>query len=142
MFRKIALLLSVLIMPLAATAGVPPEVNLHNGYIIVVNHIHYVGEQSPRFAVKLNVDGGVLEKGGSVILNKCCIVAGLSYLVKSIVEPAYGSIYKDVYVHPRLCNIRGIPFGFAVVELTGESDNHKILRNIALSRVDVDCPSA
>ncbi len=154
MLRKLALSIFALMLPLAVSAAVPGDVNLHNGYIIVVNHVHYTGAKTVDFLVHfhsgINSNQRTLAKDGYVTFNQCCIVAGQKYLIAISTHENFAGVNPNVEVHARLCNIRGIPFGYSEVELTGDvryvqSDQHPALgafevKNIAVRQADTGCP--
>jgi len=122
MFRTIArsiALLAVLVPLVASARTVPPGVNLHNGYILVINHVQYEDGFSHLGLVRVNEkDEAHVGSAGSVVVNRCCILAGSEYMVELNYVTSAG-IRVPVRVTPRLCNIRGIPFGYAVVVYSG-----------------------
>jgi len=153
MLRFIARSIGVLavLVPLAAAAQlpVPAGVNLHNGYIEVINRVAYHDGFSYPGAVKLNgrLEGHV-GSGGTMTLNQCCIVAGTHYVVELNYADTAGQ-RSPIGVTPRLCSIRGIPFGYAVVEFTGTikktregsgSPTRFEAFGFSERRVDVACP--
>lgn len=137
--------------PLTASAqfSIPAGVNLHNGYIEVINRVHYHDGFSWPGDVKLNDrHEGRVGTGGTFVINKCCILAGSHYLVELNYVSGAG-IRVPVGVVPRLCNIHGIPFGYAVVEYTGNirktregsgSGTRYETTDLHGSRVDTACP--
>jgi len=123
MLRFIARSIGVLVVlvPLAAAAQlpIPAGVNLHNGYIEVINHVVYQDGFSYPGDVRLNeTPEGKVGSGGTLLVNRCCILAGSHYVVELNYVTTAGQ-RSPFGVTPRLCNIRGIPFGYAVVEYTG-----------------------
>lgn len=111
----------VALLPLAASAAlpVPAGVNLHNGYIEIINHVQYHDGFSVAGVVKINEKTeGDVSSGGTFLANWCCILAGSSYIVELDFDRAAGARIP-IRITPRLCNIRGIPFGYAVIEYTG-----------------------
>ncbi len=153
MLRFIARAFGILavLLPLSAAAqlAVPSNVNLHKGYIEVINHVQYPAHFWHGGAVKLNGHfQGEVGSGGTFVLNRCCIVAGSQY----VVELDYvwsASARSPLSVTPRLCNIRGIPFGYAVVEYTGSvvktregsgTNTRFEMFHFSGRRVDTSCP--
>lgn len=122
MFRTLARsigLLAVLVPLVASARTVPPGVNLHNGYILVINHVQYEDGFSHPGLVRVNEKlEAHVGSAGSVVVNRCCIVAGTRYVVELDYDRSAGTL-APVAVTPRLCNIRGIPFGYAVVVWSG-----------------------
>ena len=132
-----AFCLFVVLLPLSAAAQlpVPPHVNLHNGYIEVINHIQ--APESSKFSGMVKLNGrheGEVRSGAGLVLNRCCILAGSQYQVE-IEYPAFTGSWERIVVTPRLCNIRGIPFGYAVVVFTGSRWAY-----LHATRVDTSCP--
>lgn len=128
MLRTLVLAASVLAaaVPLAGSAQtVPSGINLHNGYIEVHNQIamHPATDAAPLPPVRIEFHNALTRQQsetvglmGTAYINRCCVVAGTLYEV--VLVAAYHS--TTATVRPRLCNIRGIPFGFAVVTFTGK----------------------
>ena len=116
MLRTIARSIAILavLVPLVASARtVPPGVNLHNGYILVINHVQYENGFTSAGLVRVNEkDEAHVGSAGSVVVNRCCILAGSHYVVELNYAISAGA-REPVSVTPRLCNIRGIPFGYA-----------------------------
>lgn len=153
MYRFIARSIAVLavLVPLAAAAQlpVPAGVNLHNGYIEVINHVQYHDGFAYTGELKLNgTTEGHVGSGGTLMLNRCCILAGSHYVVE-LDYMSWGGQRSPFGVVPRLCNIRGIPFGYAVVEYTGTlkktregsgSSTRFEMFNFRAHRVDEACP--
>lgn len=141
----------VALLPLAASAAlpVPAGVNLHNGYIEIVNHIQYRDGFSVPGIVNVNSKKeGEVGSSGTFVVNRCCILAGSHYEVELNYMQSAGLRIPDSVV-PRLCNIRGIPFGYAVVEYTGwiaktreRSESFASFKafNLRARRVDDACP--
>jgi hypothetical protein len=133
MLHKLLLTFGILALLGPSTASaqqvVPPHINLHNGYIVVINNIHTSrlysnGRTEPWSAPEAyaSLKWAVHSRrvvvpygGGHAYLNDCCIAAGTRYTFRFY----QGSVEHDLTVQPKLCNIRGIPFGYAVVELSG-----------------------
>lgn len=153
MFRRIAFVLGVvaLSLPIAAAAQrpVPDGVNLHNGYIEVINHMQYHDGFRGGGVVNLN-DKTVGEVGspGTLVVNHCCILAGSRYVVE-LNYVSWAGARSPIAVVPRLCTIRGIPFGYAVVEFTGDirktregsgSPTRFEIFNFRERRIDTGCP--
>jgi len=122
MLRTIARSIAILavLVPLVASARtVPPGVNLHNGYILVINHVQYENGFTSAGLVRVNEkDEAHVGSAGSVVVNRCCILARSHYVVELNYAISAGA-REPVSVTPRLCNIRGIPFGYAVVVYSG-----------------------
>lgn len=122
MFRAIArsFALAAMLVPLVASARtVPLGVNLHNGYLLIINHVKYEDGFSVPGVVRVNdVEEVRVGSGGSVAVNRCCIVAGTAYQVDLDYKESAGAM-TPVAVVPQLCSIRGIPFGYAVVVYWG-----------------------
>lgn len=152
MLRFIARAFGILavLLPLSAAAQlVPSNVNLHKGYIEVINHVQYHDGFSHPGVLKLNghVQGDI-GSGGRLVLNHCCILAGSQYVVElDYVRSA--SQRSKLSVTPRLCNIRGIPFGYAVVVYTGSvvktregsgTNTRFEMFHFSGRRVDTSCP--
>lgn len=122
MFRTVARSIAVLavLVPLVASARtVPPGVNLHNGYLVIINDVKYEDGFFASGLVRVDEkDEAHVTSASSVVVNRCCIVAGWRYVVELNYVDRVG-IREPVFVTPRLCNIRGIPFGYAVVVYSG-----------------------
>lgn len=109
--------------PLAATAQtvIPDHVNIHNGFIEVRDEIVLKGGAvSGATPVRLTYNYATLQtaaitRGGTIFLNVCCIAARSLYKVH-----LGGRLDVEATVRPQLCNVRGIPFGYALVIFTGE----------------------
>ena len=150
--RALALLLVLAPLCAAAQLDVPPNVNLHNGYVEVINHVTYRdGYSSPGYAklhgpIGLQSQGDVFS-GSTIALNHCCIAAGTRYIVELVYSGAGRREFSDDFT-ARLCNIRGIPFGYAAIEYTGEiyktpPHSGTVTRyeaRISSKRVDTGCP--
>ncbi len=103
---------------------IPSHINIHNGFIEVRDQIALKGSiQYAGADVVLRWEGGFehekvyLHHGGVIFFNKCCIPAGTRYTV-TLNLPRGGE--STVALRPQLCNVRGIPFGYALVVFTGE----------------------
>lgn len=148
MFRSIARALAVLVVlvPLSASAQliVPAGVNLHNGYIEVINHMTYLDGFTAHGIVNVNRRmAGYVGPGGTHVVNWCCIVAGSNYQVELDYAPVAGQ-RLPFNVTPRLCNIRGIPFGYALIEYTGTVVKRRgsfEIDNFKARRLDEGCPT-
>ena len=149
-FAARAFCLFVVLLPLSAAAQlpVPPHVNLHNGYIEVINHIRYHDRFDTPALVRLNENPeGEVASGGTFLINRCCILAGTEYWVELNYVTSI-RVRMPIKVTPRLCNIRGIPFGYAVVEFTGDIAQKRAgsefpfydLLHSDATRVDTSCP--
>lgn len=121
-FMRRALAILAVLAPLSASAEsfpVPAGVNLHNGYIEVINHVEYRDGFSWPGTVRLNErTQGEVMSAHRFNINGCCVVAGTRYVVELNYATSAGH-GEPVGVTPRLCNIRGIPFGYAVVVYWG-----------------------
>ena len=152
--RALALLLVLAPLCAAAQLDVLPNVNLHNGYVEVINHVTYRdGYSLPGYA-KLHgpfgqqSQGNVLS-GATIALNHCCIAAGTKYSVELDYSTASLREFSEPFT-ARLCNIRGIPFGYAVVEFTGEiyktppgsGTMTRYEARLHSKRIDTACPRA
>lgn len=117
--------MSAVAIPITASAGtIPSGINAHNGYIEVTNHIKIKDAPSgkmpdpPIVRVMFHnsiVDDLSLPYGHTAYLNKCCFAAGTHYTVDVLTEARF----DRTSLEPKLCNVRGIPFGFAVINLDG-----------------------
>ncbi|HET6893935.1 MAG TPA: hypothetical protein VFH72_00965 [Candidatus Baltobacteraceae bacterium] len=145
-----AFCLFAVLLPLSAAAQlpVPPHVNLHNGYIEIIDRVQVPAGFKFSGIVKLNGrHEGEVRPGGTFVLNRCCILAGSHYEV----EVSYSSATARMrtFVTPRLCNIRGIPFGYAVIEVaatfvktregSGLGSAYESY-HVQAKRVDTSCP--
>lgn len=154
MFRSVAFAVGMctLLLPLATAAAplpVPAGVNLHNGYLEVINHVRYLDGFTAAGRVQLNEKSvGVVGTDGTLVVNHCCVLAGSHYTVELDYAASAGSRYPDTIV-PRLCSIRGIPFGYAVVEFIGTirktregpaSPARFEVLGFRARRVDQECP--
>lgn len=153
MFRSIARALGVVVvlLPLsvAAQLAVPSGVNLHNGYIVVVNHVQYQDGFKYAGTVKLNDKAvGEVRSHDTFVVNHCCILAGSRYMLELDYMSWAGS-RSPIALVPRLCNIRGIPFGYAAVEFTGDlrktpegsgSATRFEILGFRVKRIDTGCP--
>ena len=147
MLRKMILVLAAVMAVVQLTsAAAQADVNLHNGYIEVVDHITYnedltgvidrsklhgipklpfdVDFYSPSYGVGY---GKVRMTNGVAIMNHCCVLAGSFYTVTGMAMNQQegnrhvviaGAHFKDT-MKAALCNVRGIPFGFIRVVLFG-----------------------
>ncbi len=153
MLRRLAIFVVSAMLPTFAVAGVPSDVNLHNGYVIVVNHVHYAGEKTLPFDITyvgLSTLNRKLAAGSYATFNQCCVVAGQTYHVYARTEQNHMGVNPNIPVHARLCNIRGIPFGYAEVELVGNVTYHQStvhpalgdfdVTGVAIRQIDTGCP--
>ncbi|HEY8322632.1 MAG TPA: hypothetical protein VIG46_12650 [Candidatus Baltobacteraceae bacterium] len=151
MLRRLCLSVALVAFaaPLAANAQsvIPDHVNIHNGFIEVRNEVVLKnGATSGGTPLLLTYGGGTIERsqttpGGTTFLNVCCIAAGSLYKVH------YGGRANvEATVRPQLCNVRGIPFGYAVVVFTGsityDSKTHGFDVQIEPHVPPVSCPVA
>ena len=121
--RAIAILAVLAPLTAAAQLPVPPGTNLHNGYIEVINDMHYPEGFNQKADIWLK--GPLwheyheqLARGNTLVLNRCCILAGSHYTVWVNFQGVLGGLRVDVT--PRLCNLHGIPFGYAVIKFSGQ----------------------
>lgn len=145
MLRKLIIAACTVALPLvvaAATAAsdIPSEVNLHNGYVTVRD---IRPSNSPYVMVyerQLGGNMGALRSrpGDVLIANRCCILAGTENQVRVEESPRNAGQQPTWMIHysfvPRLCNIHGIPFGFADIVIA-EENGHTVVK-----RVDERCP--
>ena len=155
MLRKFLLTFGILATLASSTASaqmvIPGHINLHNGYVVVINSIspkreYTAGVMEPWSPnpphVRLSWNGfgqsADVPYGGQAFLNQCCIAAGTGYSLTFY----QGGYQTGVDVHPRLCNVRGIPFGYAVVEVVGSYVWHRngISGTPSVHVVDAPCP--
>ena len=83
-------------------------------------------------------------QGHTIQMNNCCVVAGSAYSL-AVTDPGRDVAYINYGdLRPRLCNIHGIPFGFAVFDITGTiqrgTNNDWIYTNMHAHVVDSACP--
>lgn len=110
LFRVVAMLVVAVV---ASSALADASVNLHNGYIAIRN------ESSAPLRVTVQAGGwsnhlmfdGTIAPHSTYDVNNCCYAAGTRYFLEAF-EPARSKPYEWQVV-PRLCNTRGIPYGFA-----------------------------
>ena len=129
MFRRLCLSLALVVTaaPLAANAQtvIPDHVNIHNGFIEVRDEVVLKnGAGTGWIPLNLTLGSIVIERaqtlpGHTTIFNVCCIAAGSLYKVHFL-----GRVSSEATVRPQLCNVRGIPFGYAVVVFTGSITYH------------------
>ncbi len=85
MIRRMTLVLLFVALPLLTVGAVPNGVNLHNGYVLLVNNIRYEGERTDPLRVRLGllaiVHRAVIDKDGTLTFNHCCILAGSHYVI-------------------------------------------------------------
>lgn len=147
MLRSLTLAAAVLAAMIPGNVSAQ-DVNLHNGYIVVRNETvitNYRKVVTDAATVALRFDGTTRESavvnssGGTVYLNNCCILAGTLYEVKINV------MGKSIHamVRPQLCNVRGIPHGFALVTFTGTAErdsNNNWVVHVEPHVPSVPCP--
>jgi len=155
MLRRLVLLLLAFTLPPVTMGAAPDTVNLHNGYVTVVNNVRFTdvkGNEPFALRVHLNRDTGIglathwaddVWPGQQAIINNCCILAGTRYVLgcNAKDKPINAcATLNDVW--PRLCNERGIPFGYAAFEITGEIwfDVGWKSSGLTLRRIDTGCP--
>lgn len=177
MLRKLAIALLALLATASAVAPASAEVNLHNGFIQIVDDITYsvdlAGLKDPSlyqgpppridFLVRVRHEGLKVTytttlHGKSAFVNECCILAGSYYSIEGFNYGRDGNVagaYFSGDVTPRLCNVRGIPFGYAKLVVTGHVtytphakfadtkyatiENAWKVHGLRLTRVDTDC---
>ncbi len=136
---KLLRVLAILVVAVfASSALADASINLHNGYIRLQNNgslpVHVV-ITTQGFAAITMFDG-VVPPHSVNHANNCCYLAGTLYDVH-----AYFGDYVDHYfersIRPRLCNTRGIPFGYASLLFDSHPDSKK---SIFMIRLDHDCP--
>lgn len=120
-----AIALTAAAVPLAGSARtIPAGINAHNGYIEINNWIKIKdappGKMPDPPVVRIKFHDSLIEQlhvpyGHTTYVNNCCFAAGTYYTVEVVTEARIVS----TSVLPLLCNVRGIPFGFAVVNLEG-----------------------
>lgn len=155
MFRNLTVIVALLaaMSPTGSSAAVAPysAVNLHNGFIEVRSHVVVKDQGEDVSATALvhvalrRTDGTLQDYGdvGSVApiyFNRCCIVAGSLYIVEADVQGKR----IDFQVRPKLCNVRGIPFGFEIVTVTGNAERGRTNRwivNIEPHVLEPPCPA-
>src|SRR5215469_17249631 len=107
-FRRLTFLFSAIavLMTMTAAEAVPTGVNLHNGYIEVVDRVHWNNVKDGSWPLVLRtaiaeVSSATVHENGVAYLNHCCIAAGTQYLF--IVKGGrFG--WHQLEVVPRLCN--------------------------------------
>jgi hypothetical protein len=153
--RKLTITFAILATLATSTASaqmvIPSHINLHNGYVVVINTISPKREYTagvfepwypPAPLVQLSWSGYKQSTnapyGERAYLNSCCIAAGTEYGLTF----HQGGYQTGVDVRPRLCNVRGIPFGYAVVEVVGPYVWHHngISGTPSVHVVDAPCP--
>src|SRR6185437_25397 len=73
------------------------------------------------------------------VFNHCCVVAGTLY---SVTAAILGKSY-EFKVRPALCNVRGIPFGYARIVFTGHlyrDNNNFWVGEVTPHVTDGPCP--
>lgn len=128
----VMLLAASLLNPLPAGA-----VNLHNGYIVIVNESGHElrGSVGHIFAGVHHMQSLVIPPHSEAIANDCCYAAGSHYRV----EMTSGQYRAHVDISPRYCNVRLIPHGFAKVAFHF-ADVPGMGTALIVQRVDNGCP--
>jgi hypothetical protein len=154
MLRRLGLLVLALALPLVTMGTVPSNINLHNGYVTVVNNVRFTdtkGNATFPVRVHLSRHNGIgfdmhwadeLWPGQQTIINNCCIVAGARYQLSCYTTKRIDAC-ATLDERPRLCNVRGIPFGYAAFEITGEIWYEGVdwkSSGLDLHRIDTGCP--
>ena len=148
MLRRLALCAIAVLLPLGVAAAIPSGVNLHNGYIVVYNNVR--SSEPVEYDIQISHEhrGWFDRQQGTgnhpVIFNRCCIAAGSIYevLVTMKVNGELG--VAKAATNARLCNIRGIPFGYSAFVVTGQLSRRDtgaaIGRALTIHVVSQDCP--
>ena len=106
----------VALATLTTGAVAADHINLHNGYIAIRNdgaiplRLFFIRHIIPGFMRLATLQSEVVIPAHTTfIANRCCYAAGSNY------EMEVGYTRKDVRlgVVPRLCNVHGIPHGYA-----------------------------
>ncbi len=88
-----------------------------------------------------SIESAKVRSGGGIIyFNRCCILAGTLYKVEIYVTGKW----VTAMVRPQLCNLKGIPFGFAVVTFTGTANrdrNNNWMVNVEPHVPPANCPT-
>ena len=119
------------------------EINYHNGLIAIDNegsvpiHLkieHFTKGIGAGARVQSMVEIGAHQR---FIANGCCYAAGSEYQITA----THSGNWSYDYVTPRLCNERGIPYGYAHVAYRAEPDPwHAHSYFTKFRRVDTGCP--
>jgi hypothetical protein len=153
MLRKLIFALGALAVTFAGSASaqsiIPQQVNLHNGYIELHSSIlvtEYGRTENTSISVNLLrgydtccQDHASVQTNFPNVLNHCCIVAGTLYTVRTNI---LGKT-NDFRVRPALCNVRGIPFGYARITFTGHISrdrNNNWVGEVTPHVTDAPCP--
>lgn len=122
----------------AASAPCDASINLHNGYISLQNNgtlpVHVIVTTQGFGAITMF--DGVIPPHSVYHANNCCYVAGTLYNVHAYYAD-YVHHYFERSIRPRLCNTRGIPFGYASLLFYSHPDSTK---GISMIQLDHDCP--
>jgi len=146
---SLLLIVFALALPAAASA-----LNLHNGFIQVTNDTSFEARGLIQHVfLAAPVGGGytiTIPPHSTRYFNNCCIAAGSEYditpdwiddqvVTGATIKPGRGSMHP-ARVLARLCNVNGIPFGYAHVRLALVP--HAGSRNglMKVLRIDEDCP--
>lgn len=143
-------------VPLAGSAHtIPAGVNPHNGYIQVNNRVVVHAppypeskkvNSAPSRGLELRYPLGRTEFKtvlglGPLYFNACCILAGSRYLI-TMTSPGKTT---EQEVTPRLCNVRGIPFGFAEITFAGDviwdSGSMRWISHVTVHVDNAACPT-
>ena len=136
---KLLRVLAMLVVAVfASSALADASVNLHNGYISILNNnstplhvtIHTAG------AGGIKMFDGVIAPYATYHVNNCCYAAGSHYYVDAY-ERGRALPYQ-LMVDPRLCNTRGIPYGYASLFFGNVKFGDGYVLNF--HRVDHRCP--
>jgi hypothetical protein len=140
-------LLVCLVVTLALVTGPARAVNLHNGYIIIRNDGDRTLNlmQIDHHTIFANTRIQPFEKiapHSTFIANGCCYAAGSWYAIE--ISYSGRETSKIDTKEARLCNINGIPFGFAAFAYSdyhpGNNANPGDFR-VQGGRIDTGCPS-
>jgi len=155
MVRPLSIIVVLLaaILPTGSSAAVSSyaAVNLHNGFIEVRSYVTVdnkgtdVTATTPLLATLRRSDGTFQESanvfaGTPIYLNDCCIVAGSLYEVQ-VKGVGHSVTFK---VRPKLCNVRGIPFGYEIVTISGRAErdsNNNYKLDLEPRVLEAPCPT-
>ncbi|NNM98709.1 MAG: hypothetical protein HKL91_02785 [Candidatus Eremiobacteraeota bacterium] len=136
---KLLRVLAMLVVAVfASSALADASINLHNGYISLQNSgslpVHVV--ITPQGFGAITMFDGVIPPHSVYHANNCCYLAGTLYNVHAYYGD-YVDHYLDRSIRPRLCNTRGIPFGYASLLFDSPRINRK---SIFMIQLDHGCP--
>ena len=150
LFLSGAILIAALSVAASAQSTIPEGVNLHNGFVEVRNEIVIyrdgrrdvaLGRIHMNHANRLGYsEVREAHTGQTAVFNKCCVLAGSPYTLEMDIVQSH----IERLIYPRLCNVRGIPFGYAVVVFRGEisiRDHYSHATGLHAYALDVPCPT-